>query len=245
MAGIEDPRIPYYFYNQLATGEEPVLPFSFRDGNFLTIWFGSFDRDPNEGFDQATFQTLVGLYPVGGSYDDGSGVDASNTSGQRGASPQRLLTAAAIDYVRAELALTQGTSDDPRAMFQSAMTKSFAKVNAVAAGAGAPTIDATEIDNYINEVLSRYDAADMTTKLEIIMTQKWIQEFGFSVESYNDIRRTGFPQVCDPAQDGNEFSIQTNPYPVSLPYSGTDLTNNGNAPAQRNQYTDRVFWDVN
>ena len=245
MVGIEDPRVPYYFYNQLAPGEAAQNPVSYQNGEFLSIWFGSYDLDPNEGFDQNISQTMVGLYPVGGPYDDGSGVNISATLGTKGASPQRLLTAAAVDYVRAELALTEGTSDDPRAMLLSAMNKSFAEVNVAAAAVGAPAISAAEITAYTDQVLALYDAADNTGKLEVIMTQKWIQEFGNGIEAYSDIRRTGFPEVCDPLQDPNEWSTQTNPYPVVLPYNGNDLTNNGSAPGQHNQYLDKVFWDVN
>ncbi len=245
MTGITDPRIPYYFYNQLRDDEDPQNPFSYRDGNFLSIWFGSFDRDPNEGFDQNTSQTVCGLYPIGGSFDDGSGINISGNGGLRGASAQRLLTSAAIDFVRAELALTQNTGEDARAMLASGIQKSFAKVNAVASSAGAPTIATAAITDYTDAVLARYDAGNAERKLEIVMTQKWIQEFGSAVESWNDIRRTGYPQVCDPAQDLNEFSIQTNPYPFSLFYSASDITNNSNSPAQRNPYTDRIFWDIN
>ncbi len=245
MTGITDPRIPYYFYNQLSPGEAAQNPESFRDGEFLSIWFGSFDRDPNEGFDQANSQTVVGLYPVGGAYDDGSGVNVSNISGLKGASAQRILTAASVDYIRAELALTAGTTDNARVMLESAMNKSFVKVNVIAASVGAPAISASAISDYVSAVLARYDKGSQEEKLEIVMTQKWIQEFGFSIESYNDIRRTGYPQVCDPAMDLNTFSIQTNPYPVSLLYSANDITNNGNAPAQKNQYTDGIFWDAN
>jgi hypothetical protein len=244
MVGIHDPRIPYYFYNQLAPGETAQNPESYRDGEFLSIWFGSFDRDPNEGFDQSVSQTIVGLYPVGGAFDNGSGIEASGNLGLKGAGPQRLLTAACVDYMRAELALTQSTNDDARAMLQSAMNKSFAEVNASATAAGVAQISAADISAYTDQVLALYDGGDADTKLEVIMTQKWIQEFGSGAETYSDIRRTGYPQVCDPAEDLNEFSIQTNPYPVSLPYSGNDLTNNGNAPTQRNQYTDKVFWDI-
>ncbi len=245
LVGIHDPRIPYYFYNQLSKDEPAQNPESYRDGEFLSIWFGSYDRDPNEGFDQATSQTVVGLYPVGGEYDNGLGKIASGDLGLKGSGAQRILTSACIDFIRAELALTEGTSDDARALLESAIGKSFLKVNVVAATAGAPLLAADSISAYTDKVLALYDAGSADTKLEVIMTEKWIQEFGSGNESYCDIRRTGYPQVCDPAQDPNEFSIQTNPYPVSLPYSGNDLTNNGNAPAQRNQYLDKIFWDIN
>ncbi len=244
MNGITDPRIPYYFYNQLNSLEEPQNPYSYRNGNFLTIWFGSFDRDPNEGFDQNTSQTVCGLYPIGGAYDEGTGAAATADGGLRGAGAQRILTSAAIDYVRAELALTKGTTDDARGMLLAGMNKSFGKVNAVAIAAGAPVIPAGDITAYTDAVLALYDAGDDEKKLEIILTQKWIQEFGCAIDTYSDIRRTGYPQVCDPDQDLNDYSIQTNPYPVSLYYSANDITNNANSPGQRNTFTDKVFWDV-
>ena len=244
MVGIADPRLPYYIYNQLNDLETPQNPFSYRDGNFLSIWFGSFDRDPNEGFDQNISQSVVGLYPVGGSYDYGLGVTASADGGTRGAGAQRILTSAAVDYIRAELALTEGTGEDARELLLSAMNKSFAKVNLLATATGAPLISAGDRDTYTAAVLALYDGGDNEKKLEIIMTQKWLQEFGFAVETYSDIRRTGYPQVCDPNQDLNDYSIQTNPYPVSLYYSANDITNNANSPGQKNTFTDKVFWDI-
>ncbi len=245
LVGVADPRLPYYFYNQLTDGESPQNPVSYQDGNFLSIWFGSVDRDPNEGFDQNTSQTVCGLYPLGGAYDDHSGKDATGDSGLRGAGAQRILTAAAIDYIRAELALTKSTGENARDLLASAIGKSFAKVNGIAATAGAPLIGNAAIDEYINAVLAIYDGGDDDRKLEVIMTEKWIQEFGFAIDAYSDIRRTGYPQVCDPAQDLNVYSIQTNPYPVSLYYSAKDITNNRNSPGQRNTFLDKVFWDIN
>jgi len=143
------------------------------------------------------------------------------------------------------LALTKGTGEDAREMLSSAIGKSFAKVNAMAVVAGAPLISNSAVDSYISAVLAVYDGGDDELKLEVIMTEKWIQEFGFAIDAWSDIRRTGYPQVCDPAQDLNEYSIQTNPYPVSLYYSGNDITNNQNSPGQRNTFLDKVFWDVN
>lgn len=244
MVGISDPRLPYYFYNQLNDSEVPQNDFSYRDGNFLSIWFGSFDRDPNEGFDQNTSQTVCGLYPIGGAYDDGSGATATGSSGLRGAGAQRILTAADVAFIQAELALTKGVGGDPATHLMNALSLSFAKVNSLAASVGAPLISQAQIDEYVQAVMNEFGPAD-DNKLEVIMTQKWIQAFGYAIESYSDIRRTGYPQVCDPAQDLNEFSIQTNPYPVSLYYSANDITNNSNSPGQRNTFLDKVFWDIN
>ncbi len=37
-----------------------------------------------------------------------------------------------------------------------------------------------------------YDAGSTQKKLELILTEKWIASFGFSLDTYSDYRRTGF-----------------------------------------------------
>ncbi|MEP7266932.1 MAG: SusD/RagB family nutrient-binding outer membrane lipoprotein [Saprospiraceae bacterium] len=244
MAGINDPRLPYFFYNQLGPNEQAENPVSYQDGSFLSIWFASYDKDPNEGFDQGKSQTLVGLWPVGGAYDNGLGVNGDLNSGLKGAGAQRILTTADLYFIRAELALTKATGENAKAMLEAGIKASFAKVNAVANRAGAPLIANAIITAYTDKVLAKYDAGNANIQLELILTQKWIHDFGYGLESYNDIRRTGYPQPVDPARDPNVYSQQTRPFPVTLPYNGDDLQTNPNSK-QHNQYTDKVFWDVN
>jgi hypothetical protein len=243
--GIEDPRIPYYFYNQLEENEEAQNPTAYRDGGFVSIWFGSLNVDPNEGWDQNTSQTVIGLYPAGGPYDAGQGDPAGPNSGLQGASVQRLYTYFTSLYVRAELALTRGTGEDARKLFEDAMVESFAEVNRSAAQAGAPLIDPDDIKAYVAAVLERYTTADANGKLELLLTEKWIANFGFALESYSDIRRTGFPRPFDPRTDNNPVTVLNRDYIVSFPYPVTDLQLNPNAPGPRNIATDRVFWDQN
>jgi hypothetical protein len=258
LTGIEDPRIPYYFYNQLA-GDAPQNPTTTAKwDNFLSIWFASLNIDPNEGFDQAQSQTLVGLYPAGGAFDDGSGttagVGANQNPGHEGAGYTRLYPYFAHLYTLAELSLTKGAPGDNRQLFQDALIASFAEVNEIAAQAGVPLIDMTDEvpnpeeqgagDAYIDAVMALYDAANDQGKIELILTEKWIASFGFSVDSYTDYRRTGYPVMFDPNADNNPFTILNRAYPLSLSYYTDDLQINPNAPAQRNPSTDKVFWDV-
>ena len=243
MVGIKDPRIPYYFYNQLNASETAENPVSYQDGQFLSIWFASYDKDPNEGFDQGKSQTMLGLWPIGGAFDNKSGASGDLNSGLKGAGAQRILTTADLFFIRAELALTKNTGESAQALVESGIKAAFAKVNKVASLAGAPAIADGDINAYTKSVLAKYDAGDNQKKLELILTQKWIHDFGYGLESYNDIRRTGFPQICDPSRDPNVYSAQTRPYPVSLLYDGDDLSTNPNGK-QRNQYTDKVFWDI-
>jgi hypothetical protein len=244
LEGITDPRMRYYFYNQLAGDEPQNPPTTARFGDFLSIWFASLNIDPNEGFDQAQSQTLVGLYPAGGAYDDLSGrtggVGNNQNPGLGGAGYQRLYPYFAHLYTRAELSLTKGVTGDPRQLFEAAIRASFAEVNELA------PIDITSdaIDAYVSAVLEKYDAASNQKKLELIITQKWIASFGFSVDSYTDYRRTGYPVMFNPATDNNPFTILNRAYPLSIPYFVSDLQINPNAAAQRNPASDRVFWDV-
>jgi len=71
-SGVVDPRIPYYFYNQMkpaATSGNNGNKFEYRDGGFVTIYFGS--NGPDNGSAQDASQTVYGIYPCGGRYDQG------------------------------------------------------------------------------------------------------------------------------------------------------------------------------
>lgn len=240
--GVEDPRIPYYFYNQLAGDDAQNPTTSAKFDDFLSIWFASLNIDPNEGFDQGQSQTLVGVYPAGGAFDDGSGVTGGVAAGQNqglgGVGYTRLYPYHAHLYTRAELSLTKGAAGDPRDLFEQAMHASFAEVN---------DLSETPVpgeDDYIVAVLDLYDAASDAGKLELIMTEKWIASFGFSVDSYTDYRRTGYPKMFDPNTDNNPFTILNRAFPVSVPYFTDDLQINPNADHQRDPGVDKVFWDV-
>jgi hypothetical protein len=249
LGGIQDPRVPHYFYNQLNSTETAQNPVAYQNGNFLAIWFASFNIDPNEGFDQGQSQTMVGLYPCGGAYDNGAGATLGANSGLQGAGFQRLYPHFAHLYTHAELALTEGATGNPRTLFLNAMQASFAEVNEIATLANAPTIDMTDGvgagDAYIDDVMALYDAATPAGRLELLLTQKWIASFGFGIDAYTDYRRTGYPVLFNPSTDGNPLTVLSRSYPLSFAYDANEVVINKNAPAQRNPQTDRVFWDVN
>jgi hypothetical protein len=241
--GISDPRIPYYFYNQLAPGEPAENPTAYRNGDFVSIYMFSFNIDPNEGFDQSSSQTIVGLYPCGGRYDSGTG-GIANFNGV-GDTPQRILTYFQRKYIEAELALTGVSNGDARDAFEEAMQASFDKVNEVAGDAGAPAISESDIETYINSVLTLYDAEDNEGKLEHILTQKWIASFGYAIDIYNDYRRTGYPVLHDGNTDNLNVTVRTREYALTFPWVSAMLEVNPNAPSQKETATYRVFWDVN
>jgi hypothetical protein len=247
--GITDPRVPYYWFNQLTKDDKPQNPTEFyvQDPGFLSIWFSS--QGVNQGWQQDRSQTVLGLYPIGGRYDDGEGGEV-NTAGEisgPGDVAQRLLPYFSLLYIQAELALEEpGVTGDPAELFEAAMRASFDKVNEIAEAADVPLIEDADIDAYVGDVMDRYDAASQAGKLELIMTEKWIASFGFAIDAYTDYRRTGFPVMYDPNTDPIPFTVTSRGYPVSLAYNSLSLNLNRNAPTeQKTVTTDRVFWDPN
>ncbi|RFS22462.1 SusD/RagB family nutrient-binding outer membrane lipoprotein [Chitinophaga silvatica] len=267
--GITDPRIPYYFYNQnTVDGVSQGLGTDYRDSAFISIYFGS--TGPNRDKSQDQSMTVFGIYPVGGRYDQGDHIVVNASSGT-GAAPLRLLTYADVLYIEAELMNVGLIGGDARATLKSAILESFSQVDNVVnlanGGQTIPKLVGGPDTAYTNQVLAVYDAATTATRrLEIIITEKWIQSFGFSGDQYTDYRRTGYPIIFDPnnpqmAPGGYaQPPINGDPsnpgvpqpkvrvvclrkYPVSLPWPATELNVNPNAPPQKTPDSYFVFWD--
>jgi hypothetical protein len=251
--GVEDPRIPYYFATQLDDDNPtPENSVEYQYDYFVSIYFGSqgVNRD---AAGRKTF-TMLGLYPVGGAFDSPD-LDRSvslKPDQATGNIPHRLITAADVQYLIAELIYAGKASGTIKDVFEDAMVLSFGEVNVAAGLAKATTIADTTRDNYIDDILAAFDAATTEVQFEYIMTQKWIQKFGSSIDSYTDYRRTGYPVIFDPntmiakgGPDGNGVvPVQaTRSYPVSFPWSAEELALNSSAPGQKNIATDKIFWD--
>jgi len=263
--GIVDPRIPYYIFNQIKSNATLGAPIEYRDGAFVTIYFGSVGPDRDRS--QQNVMSLMGIYPVGGRYDDGAGGTATSASGT-GAAPQRFITYADRLYLEAELIQTGVIAGNARAKLQAAIRESFAQVDyvvkVVTPTQAVPSLIGTGVDTvYAKKILANFDLASADKKLEIIMTQKWISNYGNAVDQYTDYRRTGFPVLFDPnnaamapdhkvqppangdpANPGNrKVSVQLlRPFPQSLPWNQVELETNTNAPAQKDPSTFKVFW---
>jgi hypothetical protein len=241
--GVVDPRIPYYFYNQKANAAvDPNA--NYQDGRFITRQFGT--TLPNSTV--TTVQTLHGLYPIGGRYDDGVGGTGNGNSGP-GNVGQRLLPYFNRKFIEAEFVLDE-LNDVPaaRTELDLAVRAAFAKVNAIASAVPAsvqvvPQISAANINAYVNTVLAAFDAAPtQARRLEIIMTEKWIANYGFGIDSYTDYRRTGYPVLFDPTTDNDPTTISAFPFALRFPYRDLDLNTNPNAPEQPNIYESKIFW---
>lgn len=263
--GVVDPRLPYYIYNQLKPTAEAQSNTEYRDGAFVSIYFGS--TGPNRDGNQQNSISVFGIYPVGGKYDDGNGGTAGSASGT-GAAPYRFITYADRLYLEAELISAGVIPGDARAVFSAAMTASMAQVDYIITTYVKPTqtvppLVGAATATYINSILDLYDAGNDAKKLEYIITQKWLSSVGSSVDQYTDYRRTGYPVLFDPSNpamapggrvqppvDGNPFVIPQLSvpvtlsvlYPQSLPWSQAELDLNGNAPDQKQPGTYKIFW---
>jgi len=267
--GIADPRIPYYAYNQKSklggTNPTPENCTEYRDGGFISIYFGS-NGNCRDGSNSNTY-SLLGLYPAGGRFNDSTAVQINTITPIKagtGALPHQFITYADRLFLEAELINTGVITGDEKAKFSQALDESFLQMDYIItnfikpSSAGSPqtvpaiaTLAATT--SYKTAVLAAFDAATPAKKLELIMTEKWINRIENPVDSYTDYRRTGYPVLFAPAPAGTVTSV-TGPdnkvtpvqndrqYPLSLPFNTNEIAFNANAPVQKVPENYKVFW---
>jgi hypothetical protein len=264
-----DPRIPYYFVNQLKPGEFPPDQGDTETGDpnadywdaatgFYSIRFGSVGPDRDHAV--ANSGTYPGIFPCGGMYDDGSGPSIGIASGT-GVAPHRILTYDEFLYIKAELQHDGVIAGDARATLKMAMEASFKKVDEVVAGTGTdqtvPVLSGSAaVTTFIDGVLTEFDAASSEKQLEIIMTQKWVATFGDPMDQYNDYRRTGYPKLADPLGPSPEYQLDNDDgWPLvddltvlnrgfmhSFFWPQAELNVNENAPSQKDATSYKIFW---
>ncbi len=255
-----DPRTRYYFYRQ--TDEYPaadaqgifdfpclaesypthytpgVDPFCTSIGNG---YWGRIHFDAQGLPSDSDKITTWGTYPIGGRFDDDSFAAVGRTSGMGGAGIQPVMMSSFVYFMRAEAALTLGTTDDAAAMLEAGIRASCSKVMNfdpnTAGNAFAST--ATDVDDYVADILAEYAAGTSEEKLNVIMTQAYIASWGNPVEAYNNYRRTGMPLNLQPAQTSSP-GIFTR----SFKYPSVAIDNNPNVNPKANQGV-KVFWDTN
>lgn len=256
--GIRDPRIPYYWCNQLTEEDEPENNPEYKNGNFVSIYFGSLGINRDHA-GRSTF-SMMGIYPCGGKYDDGTGGGSLGSDDGTGAVPHRFITYADRLFIEAELRQVGLADGSAREKLEEAIIAAFEQVDMVVALSGTsqnvPVLSGSDnVNSYISSIMNLYDAASAERQLEIILTQKWISGFGANIDLYADYRRTGYPVMFDPnsnngfqngGPDGSgPVPTQTNRgYPLSLPYDDDEITLNNNAPDQKIIPNANVFWDV-
>ncbi len=143
-----------------------------------------------------------------------------------------IFSSAESLFLQSEAAVRGWITGDPKALYQAAITASFAAVGA----SGATTYYSQPGIVNVN-----WDAS--TDKIQAIVTQKYISLIGYgNLEAYNEIRRTGYPVgvpvSIDPKRAGN-----TNPSRVFYPTSEyKQNAANVGKEGTINIFTSKIFW---
>lgn len=280
---IDDPRRRYYFYRKVDDGTDQdattygchltALPTD-NAGAALNHWDavspllreafcggadGYIGRDHGNGQGippDGPIRTSYGLYPAGGDFDDNT-FDDTREEGVRGGLGQGIypiILSSFVDFMRAEAALSLGTADDARALLESGIRKSMAKVQGfeslVAAKMASEVtlrtgesgtvqelygIDDDDIDDYVAEILALYDAASGDERLNVVMTEYYIAAWGNGLEAYNIWRRTAMPNTMQPT-----LEVDPGQFPNSFFYAVDMVTRNSNV--EQKVLGDMVFW---
>ena len=257
-----DPRIRYYFYRQTDAvpgaeidPDEQLLQCSLQtppphyvSGGFTFCYLnngywgrdhGDTDGTPPDGLLRTTF----GVYPAGGKFDDDSFSAISSGVGGGGNGITPIMTAAWIDFMQAELALTDGNTGEAKTFMLAGLEKQIAKVQTFA----GKDIDADlsyepsqqDVTDFIDFIGSAFDSADNEGKWDILAEQYFVTVFGNGIESYNFYRRTGYPTTLQPNLDPNPGNFIR-----SLFYPSNAVNTNSNI-SQKPDQEQTVFWDVN
>ncbi len=226
---------------------------------FLAGVFGR-DRGDISGIPaDPPLRTGMGTWPAAGYYDDVN--PTTRKMGGNRAYARGIFVM--IGYYNVQLYLAEneltragGSVAVARTHFQNAMTaqmdKVFAFANsidgaAISSAANAPAnyrivtpYSTGARDAYIAARLAQYDAASAAGKLDIMMREAAIMNFGNGTDTWNGFRRTGYPVLTAPLEHTRQFTLR-------LPYSQTELTLNTNAPSPAPEWdlpANKLFWDI-
>lgn len=262
MDSTDDPRIRYYFYRQTDAvpgaeidPDEELLqcslqtpPAHYVSGGFTFCYlengyWGRDHGDPAGTPPDGLLRTTFGVYPAGGAFDDNrfEGVDTATGGGGIGITP--ILTAAWVDFMRAELALEAGLTTDARTFMSAGIAKSIAKAQGqISVDAAADTSfepSAADIATYIADTETAFDDASPEGKWNLLGEQFFIAVYGNGIESYNFYRRTGYPTSLQPNIDPSPGTFIR-----SLFYPANAVNTNPNI-SQKPDQAQPVFWDTN
>lgn len=154
------------------------------------------------------------------------------------AQPQWILTSFESLFLQAEAIARGWMTGNARTAYENAVRESFTwlGVTNAAASANAYLASAT---------IANFDNAGATAALQarFIVNQKYIALNGVNpLEAWSDYRRLGVP--ANVAVSVNPAKV-ANAIPVRLPYPASEIAvNSKNVPGSINQFTSRIFWDI-
>lgn len=256
-AGTRDPRIRHYFYRQtLAIPTdvnvldciEQTKPAHYGANDvFCFVGAGYWGRDhlDDDGIPPDNLlRTIYGLYPAGGQWDDSQGERGTQDSGAKGSGMLPIMLPSFVLFMRAEAALTLGTTGVPRTLFEQAVRSSIGFVRSYNTDFIPLTStrfpSTTAVNAFVTGVMSDYDAQTTDAgRLNAIVTEYWIALWGNGVDMYNTYRRTGMPTTLQPALNATPGAFYR-----SFTYPSV-YVNRNNTAVQKTTPAVKVFWDNN
>lgn len=172
------------------------------------------------------------------------------------------MTPAEIWFLRAEAALREFTTEDPKDCYEKGVRASFAQWGADGADKflASDNVPADYKDAFNAEynvkaagtITPKWDeGAEPAVKLERIITQKWLAMFPEGCEAWTEQRRTGFPKLFEVMVNQSGGTVDSKIGPRRLNFFVSIKTTN---PEQYQQLLDalggadncgtRLWWDT-
>ncbi len=159
--------------------------------------------------------------------------------------PAYIMAVSESEFLKAEADLRYNGGTNAKTYYDAAIEASFSTL-----GAGSSTSFTTT-----GGVYEYPNTGVLSTDLEQIMIQKWVALANVNaIEAFSEINRTGFPAI-EVYNGSNDYSVGIltypvnsaigNNYPKSFWYPNIELSRNPNAPTQKSNLLQKVFWDVN
>jgi hypothetical protein len=160
--------------------------------------------------------------------------------------PGIIMTGPEMDFLRAE-AYQRWGGGDAAAAYDSAVKKSIVfyyylnSLNKITRDP-LPLPSSGEIQAFMQNDSIRYEGSS-EHKLQLIWTQKWVH-FGFlqSVQSWSELRRTGYPQLSFPASSLPGYELPPNR--LTYPASEANYNPNYALVKDRDRRDGKIFWQI-
>lgn len=163
--------------------------------------------------------------------------------------PGIVATASETNFAKAEAYLRWGSDTDAKAAYDLALKQSVTfyyylnNLNTSGLKTETKPNDAT-INDFVANSTAKY-SGNLTAKLELILTQKWVH-YGFlqAQHAWSEYRRTGYPKIT--VLTAGLANYATPPLRLLYP-TGEISVNSENYEAVRSKdtRTTKIFWDVN
>ncbi len=161
--------------------------------------------------------------------------------------PGILISAAEVSFIKAEAIQRGYASGDAKANYETGIRQAIENlyaINALSDYAPALSLNSADVDTYLTQSGVSWDSN--TNKIELILTQKWLDYNYLQPEqSWTEIRRTGYPQLDFKEDTSTDLAKVP---PTRLLYPSDEASSNAEHYKEvegEDNLTTKIFWDKN